>query len=268
MAGDYGWNYTKRYFDRLLWLSYSGWAWEFKRRDARMLGAHRAAGPQPIPLKRSDGSRLFRLRRPCRRAERFGMQFMPDPRLSAYETPIFWLPDVMTTNLDAAGIIREQIRRDDRHIAWQDIPGKKSVLLVPGRRPKLSIAARGYSAQLTIEPASTPLPMAVYLTVRSQIGDRMLQRLRCLEWFAHHCAGLEFEVAPRRGYAPHKLRNALIALDGWLANGTQREIASAIFGADAVRSDWDRGIHAYKSRTRRLIKKGRDLMQQDYLKLL
>jgi len=268
VARIYGWNYSKRYFDRLLWLSSSGWAWEFRRRLPTLLGESRASRTNRVSLKRPDGSDLVRLSAPCRLAERHGLHYLPDPRLSAYETPVFWLPEVMTVNIDAAAALRDQATHSPEQMLWQDIPGKKSLLLVPGRRTKLVITARSYAAQLAIDKAETPLPLAIYPTLRMQKGPQMLNRLRCLDWFVHHCAGIEFDRAPRRGFAPLKLRAALIALDGWLSGASQREIAAVIFNKEDVDSDWNSHVHSLKSRTRRLIKKGRDLMQKDYLKLL
>jgi len=174
----------------------------------------------------------------------------------------------MTVNIDAAAALRDQATHSPEQMLWQDIPGKKSLLLVPGRRTKLVITARSYAAQLAIDKAETPLPLAIYPTLRMQKGPQMLNRLRCLDWFVHHCAGIEFDRAPRRGFAPLKLRAALIALDGWLSGASQREIAAVIFNKEDVDSDWNSHVHSLKSRTRRLIKKGRDLMQKDYLKLL
>jgi len=263
----YGWNYAKRYYDRLMWLSYSGWAWEFKRRDPDLIGLRRRARSSAIILKRPDGSQLVRMRRNCRDAEAIGLHFLPDPRLSAFETPLFWLPDVMTTNLDAVGEMRAQLVANEQ-LTWRDIPGKKTLLIVPGRRQKLAVTARGYAAQLAIGPCSTPVPLSIYLTLHMRPGMRMLEHVRCLELFARHCAGVGIEITPRRGRSPQKLRQALIALDGWLDGASQREIASRIFGERPVASDWDEGVHSYKSRVRRLIKKGRALMAGDYLNLL
>ncbi|MEM6411960.1 MAG: DUF2285 domain-containing protein [Pseudomonadota bacterium] len=268
MAGAYGWNYTKRYYDRLLWLSYSGWAWEFRRRLPGLLGERRAAKSKPAWLRRPDGVQLIRMRTPCRLAERHGLHFLPDPRLSAYQTPVFWLPEIMSGNIDAAATLQSHLADSTEQLSWHSVPGKKAVLIAPGRRTKLSIAARGYAAQLAIDTSRAPVPLAIYLTLKLQSGSKLLEQLKCLDWFAHHCAGIKFDAAPKRGYAPTKLRDCLIALDGWLSGATQREIGSAIFGADTITEDWDKGVLAYKSRTRRLIQKGRRLMESEYLNLL
>ena len=268
MTGGYGWNYTKRYFDRLLWLSNSGWAWEFRRRLPGLIGESRTTRLKLIRLLRDDGCELVRLRARSRRAERHGLHYLPAPNLSAYETPVFWLPEVMSTNLEAAATLDDRLRALPEPLSWQDIPGKKTLLIVPGRRTKLAIASRGYAAQLTINETSSPLPLSIYLTLHMQAGTRMLKNLQCLDWFARHCAGLNFDITPKRGCSPMKLRAALVALDGWRANASQRQIAEVLFGHDVIAKDWQTGVHSYKSRTRRLIKKGRDLMERDYLTLL
>ena len=268
MAGDYGWNYSKRYFDRLLWLSYSGWAWEFRRRLPGLIGESRSSRAAPLKIKRGDGIDLIKMRAQCPRAKAHGLHFLPDPRKSAYETPIFWLPEVMATNLDAASEIHQQLSSSSEYLSWKDVPGRKSLLIIPGRRTKLAITSRGYAAQIAIGQSASPIPLAIYLTLKLHSGHRMIEKVRCLEWFTNHCAGIDFEILPRRGYAPRKLRDALIALDGSLSGASQREIAAAIFGRESVRHDWAQGVYSYKSRTRRLIKKGRNLMEADYLKLL
>jgi len=264
----YGWNYAKRYYDRLMWLSYSGWAWEFKRRDPQLIGLRRRAKSSPIILKRGDGSQLVRLRRNCRAAESIGLHFLPEPRLSAFDTPLFWLPNVMTTNLDAVAEMHAQLTAREQQLTWRDIPGKKTFLIVPGRRQKLAVTARGYAAQLAIGSGSSLLPLSLYLTFQMNPGARMLEHVRCIELFARHCAGVGFEITPRRGLSPGKLRQALIALDGWHDGASHREIASRLFGEEAVARDWETGVRSYKSRVRRLIRKGRALMKSEYLKLL
>ena len=263
------WRYHTGLYDRLLTLPYSGWAWEFKRRDPALLKAYRSLTAfAPAVLERSDGSTLIRQPIRCPVAEQFGLHFLPDPRKFAYETTPFWLPDIMSANMDAAAAIAEKLREGDRPLNWRNIPGRKTFLMVPGRRTKLNIASDTYTAQLAIDPSEAPVPLAIYLTL--QIGARHLIRenLRLLQDFADHCCGLKFDCRPRRGYAPDKLKQALIALDGSLAGASQREIGAAIFGDDQIKSDWDTGVHAFKSRTRRLIRKGRDLMEKDYRDLL
>jgi hypothetical protein len=68
---------------------------------------------------------------------------------------------------------------------------------------------------------------------------------------------------PRR----NRLILALRALDGRLDNATHRQIAEALFGADAVRKrDWI--SHDLRDRTARLVRLGIAMMKGGYRRLL
>jgi len=256
-------------YDRLLTLPYSGWSWEYKRRDAALQAtARRLSRSAPIVLRRSDGSRLVKLKTRSFEAEKFGLHFIPDPSLSAFETTPFWLPEVMSANLEAASEIADRKARGAAPLKWDDIPGEKHFLIAPGRRPKLVIASPGYAAQLAIEENALPVPQAMYLSLRLGAGHLSGDNLRYVEEFAALCHGKDVQCRPLRGLSPETLRKAIIALDGHLANVKQRQIAETIFGAKMVEEDWDNGPKSYKSKTRRLIKKGVELMQTGYRDLL
>lgn len=60
----------------------------------------------------------------------------------------------------------------------------------------------------------------------------------------------------------------LSALDGSSMGLSQREIAVALYGRNRVESDWGRGSDHLKSHVRRLILRGRWLMEGGYLSLL
>lgn len=60
---------------------------------------------------------------------------------------------------------------------------------------------------------------------------------------------------------------ALQALDGWLAKASQREIASALFGAERVAAQWQPDSEL-RAQVRYLIRRGRELMDGGYRDLL
>ena len=250
-------------------LPYSGWGWEYKRRDANLINAARKLSHhQPSRLCRSDGVTVYRLHRRLKLAEQFGLHFIPDPALSAFETTPFWLPEIMSAHLEAASEVKNRLARGAAPLRWDEIPGEKHFLIAPGRRAKLVINAPGYAAQLAIEENALPVPQAVYMSLRLGAGHLMGSHMRHIEEFASFCLGRQTTCKPLRGMSPIKLRNALIALDGQLAGVSQRRIAEAIFGTETVRDDWDNGPRSYKSKTRRLIKKGVGLMKSGYQDLL
>ena len=174
----------------------------------------------------------------------------------------------MSINLEVASEITRRLERRAPPLRWDKIPGDKYFLIAPGRRPKLVINAPGYAAQLAIEENALPVPHVVYMSLRLGAGHLVDNHLRHVEEFADFCSGREVTCKPMRGLSPEKLKNALIALDGQLAGVSQRRIAEVIFGVETVRHDWDKGPRSYKSKTRRLIKKGVQLMEYGYKDLL
>ena len=256
------WRIDRDAYDQLLTLPYSGWCWEYKRRDGALKSAaRRLSARRPTILRRPDGSTVYRLRTRQPQAEKFGLYYLPDPSLNAFQTTPFWLPESMSTHLNASSETNDQKRVIEPPLRWDEIPGEKHFLISPGRRPKIIIEAPGYAAQLAIEEHALPVPHAVYLSLRLGAGLLQGRNLSSVEEFARHCLGRDVTCKTLRGYSPETLRNTIIALDGHLAGVTQRQIAEVIFGVDAVSRDWNSGVKSYKSRTRRLIKKGVELMK-------
>ena len=262
------WRYDKGFYDRLLALPYPGWGWEYKRRDNDLIKAARLSRRRNVSTHfRRDGSTLIRMRHRDVEAEKFGLHFIPDPRLSAFETTPFWLPEVMSGGLDAACEIIE-LNPNLEPLNWMSIPGEKHFLIAPGRRTKLVIASSGYAAQLAIAEQSLPVPQSIYLSLRLGKGDLVGANLTHVEAFARHCHGENVPFPKLRGLSPEALRDGIIALDGKLAGYSQRRIAEAIYGVDVVSDDWDYGPRSYRLRVRRLIRKGLHLMKTGYRDLL
>jgi hypothetical protein len=263
------WRVDFKAYDRLLSLPRSGWAWEFKRRDPALIRAHRRArAVRARAARRADGSVIYRLNQRCHTAESFGLHFIPDPALSAFEAAPFWLPETMSASFDAAIDAETSGRNGARRLRWADLPGEKYFLVAPGRRDKLVIRASGYAAQLALEGDAAPVPQSAFFSLRFGADHLTAESLRHLEEFGRVCRGLSARRSAPRGASPDKLREALIALDGELRGVPRRKIAEAIFGADAVKRGWDDGDETCKKRTKRLVEKGLMLMESGYRELL
>lgn len=66
----------------------------------------------------------------------------------------------------------------------------------------------------------------------------------------------------------NRLRQVVRALDGWRAGASHRDIATALYGHERVASDWrDSGAHLQDA-VRRLIGRGRYLVNGGYLTFL
>lgn len=263
------WRVNIEEYDRLLSLPGSGWAWEFKRRDPALKKARRCArAVRAHAARRADGSIIYRLNQRCHAAEKFGLHFIPDPALSAFEAATFWLPEAMSASFDAAIDAPKSGKGGARRLRWDDIPGEKVFLVAPGRRDKLLAHFPGYVAQLALDGNGAPIPHSASFYLMLGADHLGAESLRRLDELGRACRGLAAHRKPPRGARPERLRDALIALDGELAGVSRRNIAEAIFGTDVVKDDWESGINSYKQRTKRLVDKGLALMRDGYRNLL
>ena len=65
-----------------------------------------------------------------------------------------------------------------------------------------------------------------------------------------------------------KLREALVALEGYQAGAQQREIAAVLLGRDMADEAWRKGNYSIKQQVHRAVAKGRALSDGGYLGLL
>jgi hypothetical protein len=70
---------------------------------------------------------------------------------------------------------------------------------------------------------------------------------------------------PRWTPTAQKLRDALITLDGWVAQASYREIAVVIYGGAYVERNWETGL---KDRMRRHLRRGLEFSQRRYREFL
>ena len=275
---DGEWDRNRADYDRMLDLPRSGWGWEYARRAPTLKrAAHRVRRTHPVIVHRApplsnintskEPSKVIRLRRRCLQAEEFGLHFFPDPDLSAFDTPAFWLPEVMSASLDAALAFEARTQRNGTPMRLNDLPGERHYLIGPGRRPKLIIAAKGYAAQLAVANDVLAIPQAVYLSLTLGAGQLVGKNLGAVEEFSEFCSG-GLPWKPQRGLAPEKLRDAIIALDGELAGVPRRRIAEVVYGQAMIGELWDKDDQAYKKRTKRLVEKGIAIMEYGYRNLL
>ena len=74
----------------------------------------------------------------------------------------------------------------------------------------------------------------------------------------------------QNGPAPwyRKLNEALVALDGYQAGASQREIAAILYGQNSAEAAWRSGDFSFKQRVHRAVDKGRALSAGGYVALL
>lgn len=217
-------------------------------------------------LRRNPEYRQDWHRRRSQQARHWGLRLLEDPDLDARDAQPDWFPD-------PPGVVHVYPDIDPPHDAppfrlW-DLPGEKR-LLHDGRRLLLSHRVDGRTRCLALSPELEDGMAHVYAVRGSR---QMLTRWRNAE--------IAFAMLDERQTQRHGIaitggrpgRTALLhlrtlqALDGVQAGASQRQIATVLYGAEAVASRWhsDGQLRAH---VRRLIARGRRLMQGGYRRLL
>ena len=213
----------------------------------------------------SNETTLLRMRRRYLRAERWGLFAFADPLRPACQTSVFWLPHMSRRTIRArcnlnvsshsADVIRLASFRTKR-VAVAGVDGVSVVTMKSGHS-RTTLVAHGWP--VLTRPARVTFELDGFDELTARI-DCLLQKL------ADPVSTIP--GAPLPSAVDNRLRQALLALDGSLAGASYRQIATTIFGDERVRRDWDAASRFLKERTRRLVAKGRALMNGGYRDLL
>lgn len=205
-------------------------------------------------------------RRRLERAQHWGLRLLEDPALDARDALPDWFPD-------PPGVVHILPDADPAPGAppfrlW-DFPGEKR-LLHDGRRLLLIVRVAGSTRSFVLSPELEDGKPYVY-AVRA--GPQVLARWRNAEMTL---AALDVLHANDKGAGVARDRpgrtallhlRTLQALDGVQSGASQRKVAEVLYGAEVVVERWysDGQLRAH---VRRLIARGRRLMQGGYRRLL
>ena len=192
--------------------------------------------------------------------------FFEAPTRPACAASVFWRADAnpavlpvetcLVSDDDPDGL---DIRRLHHPVvALRQGDGIEHVLLGDGTH-RIQLEVRGRS--LLEGPARLRYEVAGFDGVEAKLAT--LQRLIALRRLGRFPCSL---FAPER--RAHRWVMALRALDGRQAGANPREIGAALFGHDAVRTDWDGPSDYLRSRVRRAIAAGERRVNGGYLELM
>lgn len=118
--------------------------------------------------------------------------------------------------------------------------------------------------QLAVTGASllNPVALVADTAVEPEIAEQQSRALAAFRDFraTGHMLDKHFPPAPWA----EKLWSQLQALDGWMAGVSQRQIAVALYGQEAVDRDWSDPNENMRDRIRYAITRGRALMARGY----
>lgn len=245
-------------------LDFTGWAWEFLRRNEafrRECRLNRVGHPTAIRLV--SGTTLYRPRRRFLAAEEWGLALFVDPDKTALEADVFWLPEQLRyvvqchckpTNDNGA----EQLSLHLFH-------GRRAVLSGPAHE-QVTVQGTRKSASLVVTSGSILFGKSAVMFLHEGLNSatRHHETLTNLRQLTIEAANVEVTKA----CPDYKYLDYLIALDGQLEGRTYRDIAEVLYGKDRVGTHWTDDTRWMKSKVRRAVAQGLALMNGGYRDLL
>ena len=227
----------------------AGLAWEVLRRndDYGQDYARLAQGPV-VGAAEAD-----------RFARRWGLAFGADPAIDLDHQAVAWLPD------RSPSVLQLQPARADLAVQPLDLRRLANDPTVDLRRRGDNIVVRRAARhQLRLEPPADG-PQAVVLPLDALFDRRLAAALRLWRDLRGLAPGPD--GAPLSAYARRQLILILRLIDARHAGAAEREMAAAVLGAGVMsRREWLGSDD--RSRLRRLLRRGRDLLAGGYLRLL
>jgi len=153
-------------------------------------------------------------------------------------------------------------------LRFSEVGCRTTVLLLPDGTQHVLLQDGGQTLQLAVAGASVFSP--VRLLTDAVIDPRHFRaRLDALTGLNGLIVDGKFPSRNRSDDSRRRrLRVVLQALDGWLAGTSQRDIGVALFGEARVEADWRDPRDYLRDQVRRAVRRGRELMDGGYRKLL
>ena len=238
-------------------LTREAWAWEFLRRNP----LYRAAWSVTRSTLRNRASIV------ADASLRFGLVVLEDPTRTALDAQILWreeassyvLPLRAEDGCNATGHLTFDLSALRTHAAvdMTDGPTQHVLFVDQGRRVQLAVQGADLFGRVRLL-ADAPLEVT-----------HVKRRTSLLRRLAH---ALHYQELPARLFPPdprgRRLAVILRALDGWLANTSQRRIGEAVLDGFDVERDWRDCPCELRDRVRLTLRRGRWLMEEGYRTLL
>jgi hypothetical protein len=241
-----------------------GWAWEFLRlneayrRDSR---ANRAG--TPLPVKHCSGATILRLRRQVLAAEKWGLQLFANPDASSLEAPIFWVPSIMQRV--ATCTARAANDNQPNSLCLATFAGQRSVLVTSSAE---YVAVNHYQVSAYLLVKNSTFLIGECLLTFEIVGLNEINKACETLKILNHLQINRSEVSHTQSDYNSKYLDYLVALDGRLAGRSYRDIAEVLYGSERIGPYWRDDSRGYKSRVRRAVERGFQLMNGGYRDLL
>jgi hypothetical protein len=239
-------------------------AWEFLRRNRDYQRDYQLGRRGADPVRRlACGRYLTRLRRLAPQCEHWELYVLVDPKAPAPLAPLCWRVSTAAPILD--GVAERAGPEAAFALSISRCAAAGHIIVAPSGEELILFRDAERAATLRLEGARASLgPVHVTYLIRNlpdphQLADRFRRLTQLI-------------ASPRPEARPSRLRlflrDALFALDARQLGMSQREIASALYGAEATRSGWSSSKGSIRERIRHLLARGQELSDGGYRRLL
>ena len=190
-----------------------------------------------------------------------------DPGLDARRATVFWRSDICPGVIPLLAITLPD-KEAQLGMPFPRVACRVVTHLAPDGRHHVLFAQEGRFLQLEIHGAkdlrNVRLTTDVLLSVE-RAADRLRALRRLTDLMAH--GGLRGSLYPAENRAK-RFAKILQVFDGWHANASHREIATAVFGETRVAADWRDASGQLKNWVRKTLRSARRLVSGGYINLL
>lgn len=238
------------------------WAWEIMRRNSDYIAAWVAHLKQCQKQSYLPENRKFKKNEMVKASE-FGLLHFVDPDISSEFADVFWSPKTTPYVLNCS-LIEQKKEKCTCQIILADIASELVYVETFDGNTHLIVKDKCCSIQLlfdrklelnTLFNFEVHIPALCNFSAQLQIAD-------CLSQFISFKKCHEYHLLPA-SKAKHNIAS-LFAFDLSKQNFSQREIAIRIYGEEAILDGWDGASDHIRSKTRRIIKRGEQLVAGGY----
>lgn len=259
-------DYARRY-DYTAYLSKRDWAFEYLRRNPKFQKAAWAGlSEAPDGQIACHGITVMQLNERQPEAEAWGLKFFCNPDLAAPNAPVFWTSDAAPLIVQVTVVPREPHERHAlfektinrcRMLHLTDYDGSEHLVHI-GKASSVQVACTGHTL-VTTKPVKTFLSVGEIddLDIRQEMVKQTTQV------YGDHVVD-----PPEFSYKARLARNGLIALDGYRAGLTDREVAYIIDGYSSVQRGIENGDRSLIRRVKTYRDKAIELSEGGYRDLL
>jgi hypothetical protein len=253
-------------YDYLWRLSSDRWAWEYLRRNPEFRRDAATRGDEDISEMTAPCApiRLLRARVPQTLAERWGLMIMPDPDKNGFDADVFWShpvhPDQVEVHCSPRG-------EGEVCSIWERTVPHCRITHLTDRQGREVFLLRGNGCVAQVRCTGLSLLGLEKVRMKMTISDvDAYEKKLKVQREAFEIYGDDFDKqTPLWSKRTQILRDGLIVLDCLELGMSRREMASVLYGQDAVDADWadDRGI--MKDAIKYLVNKAEGLRDGGYL---